>query len=48
MSSKLITLNKVLEETEHLDLDDREYLLDILSKRLVELRRTEMSQYHFL
>jgi len=42
--SKLITLNKVLEETEHLDLDDREYLLDILSKRLVELRRTEISK----
>lgn len=34
----------VIEETEHLDLDDREYLLDILSKRLVELRRTEISK----
>lgn len=44
MKSKVITLNKVLEETEHLDIDDREYLLDILSKRLVEFRRTEISK----
>jgi hypothetical protein len=44
MKSKVITLNEVLEETEHLDIDDREYLLDILSKRLVELRRTEISK----
>jgi hypothetical protein len=44
MSSKVITLNKVLEETEFLDIDDREYLLDILSKRLVEFRRKELSK----
>ncbi len=44
MKSKMVTLNEVLEETEHLDIDDREYLLDILSKRLVELRREEISK----
>lgn len=44
MKSKMVTLNEVLEETEHLDIDDREYLLDILSKRLVELRRAEISK----
>ncbi len=44
MKSKMVTLNEVLEETEHLDIDDREYLLDILSKRLVELRRAELSK----
>ncbi len=44
MKSKMVTLNEVLEETEHLDIDDREYLLDILSKRRVELRRAEISK----
>jgi hypothetical protein len=43
MKSKIVSLNEVLEETEHLDLDDREYLLDILSKRLVELKRQMLS-----
>ncbi len=43
MKSKVITFDKVLDETEHLDIDDREYLLDILSKRLVEDKRKEIS-----
>ena len=44
MISKMITLDKVLEEAEHLGFDDREYLLNILSKRQVELRRIEISK----
>ena len=44
MISKMITLEKVLEEAEHLEFDDREYLLNILSKRQIELRRIEISK----
>jgi len=44
MISKMITLDKVLEEAEHLEFDDREYLLNILSKRQIELRRVEISK----
>ncbi|MCX9009694.1 MAG: hypothetical protein OIN66_01110 [Candidatus Methanoperedens sp.] len=44
MKSKMVTINEVLEETEQLDIDDREYLLNILSKRLVELRRAQISK----
>jgi len=40
----MVTLDKVLEETEHLEFDDREYLLNILSKRQIELRRIEISK----
>lgn len=43
MQSKIVTLNDVLEESEQLNLDDREYLLSILSKRLVELKRQMLS-----
>ncbi|MBU3968443.1 MAG: hypothetical protein KKG76_13920 [Euryarchaeota archaeon] len=39
MKSKLITLDKVLGETEQLNIEDKEYLLDILSKRLIEEKR---------
>ncbi|MCZ7392611.1 MAG: hypothetical protein ABOK23_13645 [Candidatus Methanoperedens sp.] len=44
MKSKMVTINEVLEETEHLDVDDREYLLNILSKRLVEFKRAKISK----
>ncbi len=44
MMNKMITLDKVLEEAEHLEFDDREYLLNILSKRQIELRRVEISK----
>jgi hypothetical protein len=44
MRSKMVTINEVLEETEHLGIDDREYLLNILSKRLVELKRAKISK----
>ncbi len=40
----MVTINEVLEETEHLGIDDREYLLNILSKRLVELKRVKISK----
>ncbi len=44
MMNKMVTLDKVLEEAEHLEFDDREYLLNILSKRQIELRRIEISK----
>lgn len=44
MMNKMVTLDKVLEEAEHLEFDDREYLLNILSKRQIELRRVEISK----
>jgi len=44
MKSKLITFDKVLDETEQLNIEDREYLLDILSKRLIEEKRMEISR----
>lgn len=44
MKSKLITLDKVLGETEQLNIEDKEYLLDILSKRLIEEKRVEISR----
>lgn len=40
----MVTLDKVLQETERLEFDDREFLLNILSKRQIELRRTEISK----
>jgi len=44
MMNKMVTLDKVLQETEHLEFDDREFLLNILSKRQIELRRVEISK----
>jgi len=43
MKHKMVTVNEVLDEMEHLDMDDKEYVLSILSKRLVELRRAKLS-----
>lgn len=40
----MVTINEVLEETEHFGIDDREYLLNIISKRLVDLKRTKISK----
>ncbi len=35
----MVTLDRFLEEAEHLEFDDREYLLNILSKNQIELRK---------
>ena len=43
MKHKMVTVNGVLDEMEHLDMDDKEYVFSILSKRLVELRRAKLS-----
>ncbi|MCE8426711.1 MAG: hypothetical protein J5U17_13145 [Candidatus Methanoperedens sp.] len=40
----MVTLDKVLKEVGHLEFDDREYLLNILSKRQIDLRRVEISK----
>ncbi len=44
MKSEIVTINDVLEEVEHLDMNDQEYVVDILSKRLIESRRAEISK----
>ncbi len=44
MKSEIITINEVLEEVEHLEISDQEYIFDILSKRLIESRRAELSR----
>ncbi|MFZ2411690.1 MAG: hypothetical protein WAW23_08985 [Candidatus Methanoperedens sp.] len=44
MRSKMVTINEVLEETEHFGIDDREYLVNIISKRLVDLKRAKISK----
>ncbi len=43
MKSGTVTINDVLEEVEHLDMNDQEYVVDILSRRLIESRRTVIS-----
>jgi hypothetical protein len=39
MSSGSATINTILEEIDSLDIDDRVYLHDILTRRLIEARR---------
>jgi hypothetical protein len=36
------SIEEVLESIESLDIDDQAYILEVLSKRLVELRRSEI------
>jgi hypothetical protein len=40
----LNTINKVLVSIEKLDVDDQTYLSEVLSKRLIELRRSEIAR----
>ena len=42
--SKLPGVNEVLENIENLDIKDRVYISEVLSKRLIELRRTEIAE----
>ncbi|MFQ6062859.1 MAG: hypothetical protein ACE5J9_06760 [Methanosarcinales archaeon] len=44
MRSKLVNINEVLKSIESLDIEDQAYILNILSKRLVELRRSEIAK----
>jgi hypothetical protein len=42
--SKLPSVNEVLENIENLDIKDQVYISEVLSKRLIELRRTEIAE----
>jgi len=33
------TLNKLIEDFSHLPLDDREYLIEVIKKQLIEAKR---------
>ena len=42
--SAVITVNKVLEEIDQLDIDDRTYIHQILSRRLIETERLRIAK----
>jgi hypothetical protein len=42
MGKKLINISDVFETIEELDIDNQEYLSEVLSKRLIELRRVKI------
>ena len=42
--SSSVTVNKVLEEIELLDIDDRNYIHQILSYRLIEIERVRIAK----
>ena len=42
--SPAVTVNKVLEEIELLDIDDRNYIHQILSYRLIEIERVRIAK----
>jgi hypothetical protein len=44
MRKSSVLLNDVLEKIEFLDMDNQAYVSDILSKRLVELKRQKISE----
>ncbi len=44
MGGRLNSINKVLESVEKLDVDDQTYVSEVLSKRLIELRRSEIAR----
>ena len=44
MGGKLNTINKVLVSIEKPDIDDQTYVSEVLSKRLIELRRKELAR----
>ncbi len=42
--SAIITVNKVLEEIDQLDIDDRTYIHQVLSSRLIETERSRIAK----
>ncbi len=44
MGRKLVGINEVLETIEGLDIDKQAYISEVLSKRLVELRRKKIAK----
>lgn len=44
MGNRTNTMNGVLESIEKLDIDEQVYISNVLSKRLIELRRLEIAK----
>lgn len=44
MGGRANSINKVLEGIEKLNIDDQAYVSEVLSKRLIELRRSEIAR----
>lgn len=44
MSSGSATIHTILEEIDSLDIDDRVYLYDILTRRLIDARRKAIAE----
>jgi hypothetical protein len=40
----MTSIKEVLESIEHLDINDQTYIFGILSKRLIELKRSEIAK----
>ncbi len=41
--SKTITIEDVLENIEHLNIEDQKYIVELISKRLIDKKRGEIS-----
>jgi len=44
MANNSANINEVLEGVERLDIDEQAYILDVISKRLVESRRVKIAK----
>lgn len=44
MGGRASSINKVFEGIEKLDIDDQTYVSEVISKRLIELRRSEIAR----
>jgi hypothetical protein len=42
--SKTITIEDVLEDIEHLNTEDQKYIVELVSKRLIDKKRGEISK----
>jgi len=42
--SKITTIENVLEDIEHLNIEDQKYIVELISKRLIDRKREEISR----
>jgi len=42
--SKITTIENVLEDIEHLNIEDQKYIVELISKRLIDKKREEISR----
>jgi len=40
----IVTLNKIIEDFNHLPLDDKEYAVEVIEKQLIEAKRTAIAK----